>query len=1004
MSVKGFKVLNEVYVEDCASKGIYLVHERTGLQVFHLLNDDEENLFAFAFRTPSQDSTGAAHVLEHSVLCGSERYPLRDVFSRLANQNITTYLNAYTASDRTVFPASTTVRQEYFNLMSVYSDAVFFPLLRPEIFMQECCRLEPDGQGRPRIQGVVYNEMKGNYSSFDGVADAEIEKVLLAGTCYAFDSGGDPLSIPGLTLAKLRAFHRKYYCPANCLLFMYGNIPTEEQLEFVDKNILSRIKDGGKAARIPRGNPDAVIKGSVRAFGPAGDNAGASKPVTVCSWRAGRGADKEDAAVFPLEMLFLGELLWGDDCAPVAKALLESKLGEDLAPQTGVTVQSRYSMMTVGLRGVEERNARLVKNVIFGALESICRDGVSAEDFARACMTFEFSNREIKRFQGPYSLVLLRRALRAWTYGHEPWESLLNRAAFSSIKERALKDPSYIPGLIERYLLCNQTQSLVTVVPSAGWTKKREAAERRIAREMLRNTGKEGALRNLSRMREFQDRVISDEEKSLLPCVSVSRLSPHIEPLRTRISEVGGIKVFSNKENTNGIVYVDVAFAVDCLTPREYRYLSVIASACTQVGWNGIHWSRTLSDTQRITGGFGAYTRTSNVPECSSHLIKEKDHVGRDWLIFHFKALEEHLKDAFGILSDCLTGTDFSDSRRLKDLVVADYNGLSSSLIPNAHWYMMMRSCSTLNRAGAVQELWDGITSFFTYRELVMLPARTLAEQMAGIFARLQKGGAVIHITADSKGMARARRLLPEFIERAGLIPLQKRYSATEMDFIKLTELPSSKPPSRAECRTGHKDGSAHVNEVFIAPGTVGYAACAVSSSRYDTRECMADEVYAHCLENTELWSSIRTAGGAYGVLLSTVSDSAATRFMTYRDPKPFGSIDSFFSCLRDSEGKAFTPAEVEKAVTGCYSYEVEPRTPSGRGATAFLWELYGISNAQKNRRVRRLLSVTAGDLQKAAERYASAPVTGKTVVLCPESLAETKNLQNTSKIIKIPL
>src|SRR5574344_664761 len=215
-SYHGFKVLDVVYVADCNANGIWLRHERTGLEVFHLLTDDDENLFAFAFRTPPEDSTGAAHVLEHSVLCGSERYPLKDPFIRLVNQSVKTYLNAWTSPDKTVFPASSMVKADYFHLMSVYGDAVFFPLLRKEIFMQEAHRLDLDQNGRPSIQGVVYNEMKGSYSSFESVAADEAMKSVLRGSIYEKDSGGDPLEIPNLTYKEFISFHKKHYRPDNC--------------------------------------------------------------------------------------------------------------------------------------------------------------------------------------------------------------------------------------------------------------------------------------------------------------------------------------------------------------------------------------------------------------------------------------------------------------------------------------------------------------------------------------------------------------------------------------------------------------------------------------------------------------------------------------------------------------------------------------------------------------------------------------------------------------------
>ena len=238
----GFCVLNVFELKDYHSTAIYLRHKKTGLEVLHLVNDETENLFSFTFRTPNPEGNGAAHIMEHSVLCGSERYPLKDPFTQLSNQSVKTYLNAATYADKTVYPASSTVEADYFNLMSVYADAVFFPLLKKEAFIQEVHRLEIDEKGEYSIQGVVYNEMKGNYSSFESVANDEQIRSLFPDTNYAYDSGGDPLEIPSLTYEAFKAFHKKYYRPDNCLLFLYGNISTEEQLDFLQENFLDRLE------------------------------------------------------------------------------------------------------------------------------------------------------------------------------------------------------------------------------------------------------------------------------------------------------------------------------------------------------------------------------------------------------------------------------------------------------------------------------------------------------------------------------------------------------------------------------------------------------------------------------------------------------------------------------------------------------------------------------------------------------------------------------------------
>src|SRR5574344_1540483 len=376
------------------------------------------------------------------------------------------------------------VKADYFNLMSVYGDAVFFPNLKPEIFMQEAHHLEVDDKGRPSLQGVVYNEMKGAYSSFDSVASDAAERAVFTGSPFVHDSGGDPLVIPTLTLAQLRAFHKKYYCPANCLLFLYGNIPTEEQLAFVEKEFLSRIQHGGTRASIPA-TVAQKIKPFVRAYGPAdegGDNAAEkTKGTAMLCWNTTK-TDENGVPSFRriMENAFLDELLCGDDSAPVSKVLLKSRLGEDIAPQTGACIDVRENAFIIALRGVEEKNVHVVEQRVMETLAALAEKGVSPSDFDRTCMAFDFDNREIKRINGPFALFYMRRCLRSWIYGGEPWTELRVRTEFDAMKKEFKENPGYLKKLMTELLVENKRRSLVFMTPSVAWSKKRLAQEKKI--------------------------------------------------------------------------------------------------------------------------------------------------------------------------------------------------------------------------------------------------------------------------------------------------------------------------------------------------------------------------------------------------------------------------------------------------------------------------------------------------------------------------------------------
>ncbi|HBD68582.1 MAG TPA: hypothetical protein DC014_04845 [Treponema sp.] len=991
----GFIVREIVDLPDCASKGIYLVHETKGMEVFHLLNDDEENLFAFSFKTPPKDSTGAAHVLEHSVLCGSEHFPLKDPFIRLANQSIKTYLNAWTASDHTVYPASSQVKADYFNLMAVYADAVFFPLLKKEIFMQEAHRLEWDAKGKPCIQGVVYNEMKGVYSSFESAASDAVDSVMLEGTFYQHDSGGDPLVIPQLTLSKLKAFHKQYYCPANCQLFLYGNIPTEEQIAFLDKKVLSCIPKGGKAYHFPKKITPAKIKPFVHVYGPADEDSDTNRSSVLLAWRM--PSVKTAMPRFAMELMFLGDILWGDDCAPVAKALLESGLGQDLAPQTSEDVNIPIKSMTVGLRGVAKGNEKKVEQVIIETLTKLVKEGLSDEAIERSCMRFSFSTREIRRFNGPYSLVLLRRSLRGWLYGLSPWATLANKEIIDGIIRSVHEDASYLKNLITQLLLLNKERSLVVVTPSSSWVEKRIRAEEKIITQLLLKTDEEKQKKQLRLLSQFQSKQSPDEDR-VIPHLSVSQLQPSCEQVKTLLSSCKDIPLFLSNQETNGIVYVSVAFPVDVLEPEEYLYLSTLASSLVEIGWQGLSWDEALSKVQGTTGGMGAYIRHAHVSEAGQKSSDSKSvWFGRDWLIFYCKVVEEQVENAFSLLADCITKTDFKDTERLTDIINAMHNNGMSSVIPSGTVYAAMRSQCTKNKNAAVTEILEGLTSLYNEKRIASCSAKKTAKTLLTLFERIKKGGAVIHLTADKSGMTCVKKYLPSFIEKAQLGILQAKRKVSDSRFYALTQIPQKYCLRKAS-------KTSEVKETFVIPGTTGFAGSSFDSSAYDTKNCIADEVLCHSLETQELWRAIRTEGGAYGAQLSPDSDSKTTRFTSYRDPNPFRSLDVFKTQMHDLLKKHFSDDEVEKAIIGCYSMEIEPRTPSSTGAMGFLWRLYGLTNAQKKRRLSWLIKIKASDLHKAALRYDKALLNMQSVVLCGQELALSKNAQTTGIIYKLPV
>ena len=535
-SYKDFELLSINEIPDCNSVGIYLRHKKTGLDVFHLVNDDEENLFAFCFRTPVKNSTGAAHILEHSVFCGSQKFPLKEPFTNMMNQSVNTFLNALTYPDKTVYPASSLVQKDYFNLMDVYGDAVFFPLLRKEAFYQEAYRLEINEKEEFELQGVVYNEMKGSYSSFDSVATDEQVKSIFENTVYAEDSGGDPLHIPSFTYEDFKEFHKTYYKPNNCLLFLFGNIPTEVQLDFVQEHFLDRIQDYPSEVNFsatPNVNPDFLkwetpeeLKEpkKVSAVAP---NVGATGSTVTLNWLCGNSNDLYSY----LECAFLCEVLLGHDGSPLAKALTDSELGDDLAPYSGITGEMKSFLVSFGLHGVQKKNVNKVYELILSVLENLSKTGVSKNDIDAALMSVEFLNREVVRGSGPYSLALLDRVLRQWNYGSEPHKGLLYRKNFEIIRENTKNDSEYIQKLIKKFFLNNKNCSYIDVAPSDSYLKERAKKEQELIKELSQKIDIASYKNELNILHEYQNHRETPEETACIPSLFPSDIDSKLKEI-----------------------------------------------------------------------------------------------------------------------------------------------------------------------------------------------------------------------------------------------------------------------------------------------------------------------------------------------------------------------------------------------------------------------------------------------------------------------------------------
>jgi Zn-dependent M16 (insulinase) family peptidase len=985
----GFEIIDVIDLAELDATGIWARHT-SGAQVFHVLNDDHENLFAFAFATAVKNSTGVAHILEHSVLCGSRRYPCKDAFPLLEQGSLQTYLNAWTFSDKTVYPSSSVNRQDYFNLMSVYGDSVFQPLLSEYTFMQEGHRLILSGAGAEEklaITGVVYNEMKGAYSSLDTYAALWSVKSLFPGTVYACDSGGDPECIPTLSWEDLRNFHARRYSPANCRVFLAGNIPTEEQLDFINEHFLANLPRGQAAEPIPLAEPWDKPRSAVVPCPMGGDN----KATVFISWLC------SDTTRHPqtIALAALANALLGHDGSPLARALVESGLGEDLCPISGMDSELRQTTFTAGLRGVAPENAPRVEALILGELKRIAGEGFPPEEIEAALLAMEFSQLEIRRSGGPFSLVWLRRSLRGWLHGTRPWETLLFMPGFQELKKQLAAEPRYLESLITRYLLDNPHRILVTVEPQADF---REKQERRLEEELAK---KEAALSGEARrsirekeaaLEAHQSREEDPAVLASLPHLSRGDLTLEMETAPHSLHDAGGTPVLTHELFTNGITYADLAIPVDVLDPADYQWLPFFCDALPSVGLPGMDYGEVSSLLARTVGGFyGALKSGSLCPGSGSAIATPPgifDIGGRDWIVYRLKCLDEKIDDALALALRLITEADFSDWRRIRDLVLEAKNETEASLAPGGHHYAATRAARFSSRSAIVNEVWNGLGQIGFARYMAELEPAAIISRLNHIRDTLTaKGGLIAGFTGRREAMSQALKSAARLFRPLGP-PGPRNPRTTESAPFHAID---ANPPGPRSAAAGNRDhNQSKTVEVFASPSLqIGFAAITLAAAPINTRRHIAELVLTHQLSTGPLWEDIRMKGGAYGAFAHTDSIEKVFSMSTFRDPNPLRSLGSFRAALAGPPGPAELDGEaLDKAVVGAYAREVRPRSPADRGSSDFFRFLYGLDDEQRRRGLTWLIELRGDEIADARRRLAAQPA-ASTVIIAGAAAAE---------------
>ena len=961
--LSGFEILTVSDLSEFQAKGVLARHLKTGCRVFHVANDEEDNLFAIAFKTPPRDDTGVAHILEHSVLCGSRHFPVKDPFLLLLKGSMNTYMNAYTFPDKTVYPASSQVEQDFYNLFKVYGDAVFFPLLRKEAFLQEGHRREISDDGDLSAVGIVYNEMKGNYSSHESIASEWAYRSLFTDSPYVHDSGGEPAAILDLSYENFKAFHAEFYHPSNAAVFLYGNLPTETHLKFLDENFLKHFEARRPVPDVspaPRRKEPLLVE---KAY-PAGadEKIGKNSSVTL-NWLLYPVTD-------PLKVLsfeILAEILLGHAGAPLQKALVESGLGEDLSPATGVETETLELAFSVGLRGTSPKNRKKIEELVFSVLRELRDKGIDKEHIEGALLRVEFRSREIKA-GAAFGMRLMRRALRGWLHGEPPELTMEFRRYMDELKILTAADRRYFEKTIDSELLNNPHRTTLIVRPDPELGKKFDDGIReKLADEAAALSAEDRGrlVRELAAFKTFQESADPPEARATIPSLELRDIPRRMEKIPTRRLDLPGLpEIYGHDLYTNGIVYADIAFDLE-EEDDAFMYLPLYSAALTGIGAGGKSYDRMALDLSLKTGGFSTQVEAGTLAGGGKKV--------RKFFFARLKCLEETLPEALDLVRMIFLEPDFTDAARLRDIFLEYRNDLKSAIIPGGHSFAASRAERGLSAAEALEEKWKGLSQYLFAAKLREKSAPGL---LADHFDRIRKTYIVrdrmlLNITCPEASWPRVTRELGTFVsafpgrsETGAGRPLSVPVSGSPPDTI---------PPL----------------EGIAVSSAVGFVATAVPGSRYGTREHAHEAVLAHLLNTGYLWEKIRMKGGAYGAFCSALGREEIISFASYRDPNIVSTLAAFRGALEDLAAGGIDPLSCKDAVIGTAAKDMKPLSPGSKSIIGFKRVLYTLSDELRKEHQDRVLETEPRDLVRAAERILcgfdrgfSAVIAGKKAIL----------------------
>lgn len=943
------KINNKAYIiekterlPDIKTEGILLRHIKSGARVALLPNYDENKVFLIGFKTPPSDSTGVAHIIEHTVLCGSRRYPLRDPFMQLVKGSLNTFLNAMTFSDKTVYPAASCNEKDFKNLMNVYLDAVFYPNIYKyhEIFMQEGWRYELKAKDDElKINGIVYSEMKGDMSSPDSAVFDYISEAMFPDTPYGVNSGGDPEKIPTLTYEDYLEFHKKYYHPSNSYIVLYGNVDMEERLSWLDENYLSAFDKKDIDAFIPKQTHfgDRKPRVSEKKYSIAKDDDPNGKAYFALSFLCGESRDHLECRAMKL----LSEVLVNRDGAPVREALLDAGIGDDIYAEYDThMLEFPFSVIA---KNVNEEDEKKFCDIVLDTFAKEAERGIDEKALLASLNRLEFKFREGECDGDPRGLDFALCMMQSWLYDDKcAFDYLHFLDDYADLKKRI--GSGYFEELIKKYILSSDHSVLVKLMPEAGLVEKKdEELKVKLAeyKKTLTDEEIEKLIRETKALEEYQKHEATKEELDMLPSLERSDISRFGVPFYNEERTIGGAHGVFHNIDTNGITYLKLFFDISDLPEKYIPYAGLLASVLSRMDTN-FHTYAELNTEIKLNTGCLDFVYS---------VIGKYGKSGEYTPLYgiYMKVMPENVKFALDCAREIITSTKFEDKKRLHDIITEIRSDKKREFVSSGHAVAVTRARSYHSAADAYLQRLCGVDFYFFICELCDsfdIKYADIADSLDKVAKTIfNPAKMTVSLAADRAGCEEVEKYLPVF--------------EAELNKTKRTCL-----GNRAAILPEKK------NEGFMIPSGVQYLGRDGNIVKAGVKYTGALQVARTAVNCEYLYNNIRVRGGAYGCGSGFSSDSGNGYFLSFRDPKLAETDEIYKKTGEYLRRLVLDEKELTKYVIGTMAAYERPMSPAEKIIRSFRAYLSGKKYEDVNRERGEILDVTAEEIRNCADAY----------------------------------